>query len=132
MSNEKFEKGLALRKKVLGAEYVEKSMASADSFSMPMQELSTEYCWGHVWTRPGLELRERSLINIAMISALNRPHELKLHVKAALNNGLTRDQIREVILQVAVYCGVPAGIDSTRIAREAFAEVDAAAAAKKG
>ena len=126
MSNEKFEKGLALRKQVLGAEYVEKSMASADSFSMPMQELSTEYCWGHVWTRPGLQLRERSLINIAMISALNRPHELKLHVKAALNNGLTRDQIREVILQVAVYCGVPAGIDSTRIAREAFAEIDAA------
>jgi 4-carboxymuconolactone decarboxylase len=132
MSNEKFERGLALRKKILGAEYVEKSMAAADDFSMPMQELSTEYCWGHVWNRPGLELRERSLINIAMISALNRPHELKLHVKAALNNGLTRETIREVILQVAVYCGVPAGIDSTRIAREAFAEVDAAAAAKKG
>jgi 4-carboxymuconolactone decarboxylase len=129
MSNEKFEKGLALRKQVLGADYVEKSMASADSFSMPMQELSTEYCWGHVWTRPGLALRDRSLINIAMISALNRPHELKLHVKAALNNGLSREEIREVILQVAVYCGVPAGIDSTRIAREAFAEVDQA---KKG
>jgi 4-carboxymuconolactone decarboxylase len=126
MSNEKFERGLALRKKVLGAEYVEKSMAAADDFSMPMQELSTEYCWGHVWTRPGLALRDRSLINIAMISALNRPHELKLHVKAALNNGLSRDEIREVILQVAVYCGVPAGIDSTRIAREAFAELDAA------
>jgi 4-carboxymuconolactone decarboxylase len=126
MSNEKFERGLALRKQVLGADYVEKSMASADSFSMPMQELSTEYCWGHVWTRPGLALRDRSLINIAMISALNRPHELKLHVKAALNNGLSREEIREVILQVAVYCGVPAGIDSTRIAREAFAELDAA------
>ena len=126
MANEKFEKGLKLRKQVLGAEYVEKSMASADSFSMPMQELSTEYCWGHVWTRPGLALRDRSLINIAMISALNRPHELKLHVKAALNNGLSREEIREVILQVAVYCGVPAGIDSTRIAREAFAELDAA------
>ena len=126
VNNEKFEKGLKLRKQVLGAEYVEKSMASADSFSMPMQELSTEYCWGHVWTRPGLALRDRSLINIAMISALNRPHELKLHVKAALNNGLSRDEIREVILQVAVYCGVPAGIDSTRIAREAFAELDAA------
>ena len=125
MANEKFEKGLKLRKQVLGAEYVEKSMASADSFSMPMQELSTEYCWGHVWTRPGLALRDRSLINIAMISALNRPHELKLHVKAALNNGLSREEIREVILQVAVYCGVPAGIDSTRIAREAFAEVAA-------
>jgi 4-carboxymuconolactone decarboxylase len=126
MSNEKFERGLALRKQVLGADYVEKSMAAADSFSMPMQELSTEYCWGHVWTRPGLALRDRSLINIAMISALNRPHELKLHVKAALNNGLSREEIREVILQVAVYCGVPAGIDSTRIAREAFAELDAA------
>ncbi len=126
MSNEKFEKGLKLRKQVLGAEYVEKSMASADSFSLPMQELSTEYCWGHVWTRPGLALRDRSLINIAMISALNRPNELKLHVKAALNNGLSREEIREVILQVAVYCGVPAGIDSTRIAREAFAELDAA------
>ncbi len=126
MSNEKFERGLALRKQVLGAEYVEKSMAAADAFSMPMQELSTEYCWGHVWTRPGLALRDRSLINIAMISALNRPHELKLHVKAALNNGLSREEIREVILQVAVYCGVPAGIDSTRIAREAFAELDAA------
>jgi len=126
VSNEKFERGLALRKQVLGAQYVEKSMASADSFSMPMQELSTEFCWGHVWTRPGLALRDRSLINIAMISALNRPHELKLHVKAALTNGLSRDEIREVILQVAVYCGVPAGIDSTRIAREAFAELDAA------
>jgi len=126
MGQDRFDKGLALRKQVLGADYVEKSMAAADDFSRPMQELSTEYCWGYVWTRPGLELRERSLINLAMISALNRPHELKLHVKAALNNGLTREQIREVLLQVAVYCGVPAGIDSTRIAREAFAEVDAA------
>lgn len=122
---EKYEKGLAIRKKVLGAEYVEKSIANADEFSLPMQELSTEYCWGHVWSRPGLELRERSMINIAMISALNRPHELKLHIKAALGNGLTREQIREILLQVAIYCGVPAGIDSTRIAREAFAEVDA-------
>jgi 4-carboxymuconolactone decarboxylase len=115
---------LKLRKQVLGADYVERSMASADEFSMPMQELSTEYCWGYVWTRPGLALRDRSLINIAMISALNRPHELKLHLKAALNNGVTREEIREVLLQVAVYCGVPAGIDSVRIAREAFAEVD--------
>lgn len=131
MGQDRFDKGLALRKQVLGAEYVEKSLASADDFSRPMQELSTEYCWGYVWTRPGLELRERSLVNLAMISALNRPHELKLHVKAALTNGLTREQIREVLLQVAVYCGVPAGIDSTRIAREAFAEVDAAAAAAK-
>jgi 4-carboxymuconolactone decarboxylase len=126
MGQDRYEKGLALRKQVLGAEYVERSLASADDFSRPMQELSTEYCWGYVWGRPGLALRDRSLINIAMISALNRPHELKLHVKAALTNGLSREEIREVLMQVAVYCGVPAGIDSVRIAREAFAEVDAA------
>jgi 4-carboxymuconolactone decarboxylase len=115
---------LALRKQVLGADYVERSFQNADEFSRPMQELSTEYCWGHVWTRPGLTLQQRSLLNIGMISALNRPHELKLHIKAALNNGLTREQIREALMQVAIYCGVPAGIDSTRIAREAFAELD--------
>ena len=126
MGQDRFDKGLKLRKQVLGADYVERSMASADEFSMPMQELSTEYCWGYVWGRPGLELRDRSMINIAMISALNRPHELKLHVKAAIGNGLSKEQIREVLMQVAVYCGVPAGIDSFRIAREAFAELDAA------
>ena len=124
MGQDRFDKGLKLRKQVLGADYVERSMAAADEFSRPMQELSTEYCWGYVWTRPGLALRDRSLVNIGMISALNRPHELKLHIKAALNNGLTREEIREVLLQVAVYCGVPAGIDSVRIAREAFAEID--------
>ncbi len=124
MSNEKYERGLALRKEVLGADYVEHSLAAADEFSRPIQELSTEYCWGHVWAREGLARRDRSLINLAMISALNRPHELKLHVKAALNNGVTRDEIREVLLQVAVYCGIPAGLDSVRLAREAFQELD--------
>jgi 4-carboxymuconolactone decarboxylase len=127
MSNELFERGLAIRKAVLGKEYVERSLASADDFSRPMQELSTEYCWGKVWSRPGLERRDRSLINLGVIAALNRPHELKLHVKAALTNGVTREEICEVFLQVAVYCGIPAGIDSVRIAREAFAELDAAA-----
>jgi 4-carboxymuconolactone decarboxylase len=126
MSNELFERGLAIRKAVLGTEYVEKSLASADDFSRPMQELSTEYCWGKVWSRPGLERRDRSLVNLAMIAALNRPHELKLHVRAALTNGVTREEISEVFLQVAVYCGIPAGIDSVRIAREAFAEIDTA------
>lgn len=125
MTSETYDKGLAVRKEVLGADYVEKSFANADEFSRPMQELSTEYCWGNIWTREGLSRRDRSLLNIGMISALNRPHELKLHVKAALSNGLTRDEIREALLQVAVYCGVPAGLDSTRIAREAFAEIDA-------
>lgn len=126
MSDDLFEKGLEIRKAVLGREYVEKSLAGADAFSRPMQELSTEYCWGKIWSRPGLKRRDRSLLNLGMIAALNRPHELKLHVKAALTNGLSREEICEVFLQVAVYCGIPAGIDSVRIAREAFAEVDAA------
>jgi len=124
MPGEVYERGLALRKEVLGAEYVERSFANADAFSTAIQELSTEYCWGTIWSRDGLSRRDRSLLNIGMISALNRPHELKLHVKAALSNGLTRDEIKEAILQVAVYCGIPAGLDSTRLAREAFAELD--------
>ena len=125
MSSETYDRGLSLRKEVLGADYVERSFANADEFSRPIQELSTEYCWGAIWSRPGLSRRERSLLNIGMISALNRPHELKLHIKAALTNGLTRDEIREAMLQIAVYCGMPAGLDSTRIAREAFAEIEA-------
>jgi 4-carboxymuconolactone decarboxylase len=127
MNEDLFERGLAIRKAVLGNDYVDKSLAAADDFSRPIQELATEYCWGRIWSRPGLERRERSLINLGMIAALNRPHELKLHVKGALNNGVTRTEICEIFLQVAVYCGIPAGIDSVRIAREAFAEVDAAA-----
>lgn len=124
MAKDEFDRGLALRKEVLGEDYVNRSIASADDFSRPMQELATEYCWGKIWSRPGLSRRDRSLLNIGMISALNRPRELKLHVKAALSNGLSREEIREALLQVAIYCGVPAGLDSTRIAREAFAEFD--------
>jgi 4-carboxymuconolactone decarboxylase len=127
MNEDLFARGLAIRKAVLGDEYVEKSLAGADDFSRPMQELATEYCWGRVWSRPGLARRDRSLINLAMLALLNRPHELKLHVKGALTNGVTRDEIREVFLQVVIYGGLPAGIDSVRIAREAFAELDAAA-----
>jgi len=127
MTSETYEKGLALRKEVLGADYVARSFANADDFSRPMQELSTEYCWGQIWSREGLSRRDRSLLNIGMLCALNRPHELKLHVKAAITNGLSRDEIREALLQAAVYCGIPAGLDSTRIAREAFAELDAEA-----
>jgi 4-carboxymuconolactone decarboxylase len=119
-----FEKGLAVRKEVLGADYVERSIAGADDFTRTMAEWSTAYCWGALWTRPGFDRRSRSIVNLAIISVLNRPHELKLHVKAALKNGLTRDEITEIFLQVAVYAGVPAGIDSFRIAREAFKEVD--------
>jgi 4-carboxymuconolactone decarboxylase len=123
MSKEIFDRGLAIRKKVLGAEFVEKSFASADDFNRPMQELTTEYCWGAVWGRE-LPHKIRSMLNLAMISCLNRPHELKMHVKGALKNGVTKDEIREVFLQVAIYAGIPAGVDSFRIAREAFAEVE--------
>ena len=127
MNKELFDKGLEIRKSVLGKEFVENSIKNADDFNMPMQELATEYCWGYVWGREGLDRKTRSLLNLAMIAALNRPHELKLHVQGALRNGVTRDQIKEVVLQVAIYAGVPAGVDSFRIAREAFAEYEKAA-----
>ncbi len=123
MNKELFEKGLAIRKSVLGAEYVEKSIAAADDFNRPMQELTTEYCWGWCWGREGLDKKTRSIINLAMISALNRPNELKMHVKGAIANGLTKEEIREVLLQVAIYCGIPAGVDTFRIAKEALAEI---------
>jgi 4-carboxymuconolactone decarboxylase len=124
-SKEIFDRGLQIRKDVLGADFVEKSFATADDFNMPMQELTTEYCWGNCWGRDGLPRKTRSMLNLAMISALNRPHELKMHIRGALRNGVTKEEIREVFLQVAVYCGVPAAVDSFRIARETFAEMDA-------
>ena len=124
MSKDTFERGLAIRKSVLGKEFVEKSIASADEFNRPLQELVTEYCWGAVWGRDGLPKKTRSIINLAMLSALNRPHELKMHVKGALRNGVAREEIREVLLQVGIYCGVPAAVDSFRVAREAIAEFD--------
>lgn len=125
MDKETFERGLEIRKSVLGADYVEKSLKAADDFTMPLQELVTEYCWGAVWGRDGLPHKVRSMLNLAMISALNRPHELKLHVRGALSNGVSKEEIREVFLQVAIYCGVPCAIDSFRTAREVFAEADA-------
>jgi 4-carboxymuconolactone decarboxylase len=118
-----FEKGLSIRRAVLGADYVDKAISSADDFSRPLQELVTQYCWGEIWGRPGLDRKTRSLINLAMISALNRPHEVKAHIKGALNNGLTKDDIKEVFLQVSIYCGVPAAVDSFRIAQETFKEL---------
>ena len=125
MNDELFERGLEIRKSVLGAEFVDKAIAAADDFNMPLQRLVTEYCWGACWGRDGLPKKTRSLLNIAMISSLNRNHELKLHVKGAIRNGCTREEIREVLLQVAIYCGVPAAVDSFRVAREALAELDA-------
>ena len=125
MNDDLFKKGLEIRKSVLGAEFVEKSIAAADDFNMPMQRLTTEYCWGALWGREeGLPKKTKSMLNLAMLSALNRPHELKMHVGGALRNGLTKAEIREVLLQVAVYCGIPAGVDAFRVAKEAIAEYE--------
>ena len=124
MNDDLFETGLAIRKSVLGKEFVEKSIASADDFNMPMQRLTTEYCWGAVWGRDGLPKKTRSMLNIAMLCALNRPHELKMHLGGALRNGVSKDEIREILLQVAIYCGIPAGVDAIRVARETFARLE--------
>lgn len=120
MNQELFDKGLQTRREVLGADYVDAALRTADDLSRPLQELVTQYCWGEVWNRPGLDRRTRSLLNLAMLTALNRPHELKLHVRGALNNGVTKEEIREVLLQAAIYCGVPAAIDALRTVREAL------------
>jgi 4-carboxymuconolactone decarboxylase len=124
MDKATFDKGREIRSTVLGKEFVDAAFRAADDFSMPMQELVTEYCWGAVWGRPGLDLKTRSLLNLAMISALAKPHELRLHIAGALRNGVTREEIREVFMQVAIYCGVPAGVDAFRQAKEVFAEID--------
>lgn len=122
MDKAMYEKGLKNRREVLGAEYVDKAIAGADDFNRPLQELVTEYCWGAVWDRPGLDRKTRSMLNLAMLTALNRPHELKLHIAGALTNGLSKAQIMEVLLQTAIYCGVPAAVDAFRQAREVFKE----------
>jgi 4-carboxymuconolactone decarboxylase len=122
--SELYDKGLEVRREVLGKDYVDQSIAKADDFTRPFQDLVTEYCWGAIWTRKGLDRKTRSLLNLAMLTALNRPHEVRLHVRGALNNGVTREEIQEIFLQAAVYCGVPAALDSFKIARDVFAEVD--------
>ncbi len=119
-----FDQGLATRREVLGAEYVDASIRNATDFNIDMQEMVTQNCWGDVWNRPGLERKTRSLLNLAMLTALNRPHELKLHVRGAINNGVTKDEIKEVFLQAGIYCGVPAAIDAFRVAAEVFKEMD--------
>src|SRR5688572_29775951 len=126
MASELFNKGIALRREVLGTEYVDKSMQNIDDFSMAMQEFATETAWGMIWSRPGLPRKTRSLLNIAMLTMLNRQHELKLHIRSSVNTGVTREEIKEVLLQVACYAGVPAGIEGFRHARDAFAEMDGA------
>jgi len=119
---ERYDAGLKTRREVLGAQYVDKAMAGTDDFSAPFVELLNTYCWNDVWNRPGLDRKTRSMLNLAMLSALGKEHELKLHLNGALNNGLTKEQIREVLLQVAIYCGVPAAVVAFRCAKEVFKE----------
>jgi 4-carboxymuconolactone decarboxylase len=120
-----FDKGLEMRRAVLGAEYVDRSIANVDEFNKPFQKLVTEWCWGEVWTRPGLDKKTRSMLNLAMLTALNRPNEVRLHVRGAINNGVTKAEIQEVLLQTCIYCGVPAALESFRIASEVIKEMEA-------
>ena len=113
-----FKQGLAVRSEVLGADYVKKSLENADEFMMAFQNITTEMCWGYAWTRPGLDRRTRSIVNLAMLTALSKPAELKLHVKGALANGLTVEEIKEILLHATVYCGIPAGLEAFKAAHE--------------
>lgn len=122
MDKATYDRGLEIRTATLGKQYVEKAIATADDFNRPLQDLVTEYCWGAVWGREELSKKTRSMLNLAMISILNRPHELRAHIAGALRNGVSIVEIREIFLQVAIYAGVPAGVDSFRIAREVFQE----------
>jgi 4-carboxymuconolactone decarboxylase len=117
-----YDRGLEVRRDVLGADHVDRSLQNASEFTRPMQELVTEYCWGAVWSRDGLDRRTRSLLNLAMLTALNRSHELAVHVRGAVTNGCTEDEIRETLLQAAVYCGMPAGLESFRVAERVLEE----------
>ena len=119
---ELFDRGLAVRRSVLGADYVDNSLKSANDFMMAFQNITTEWCWGYAWTRAGLDRKTRSLINLAMLTALNRAPEVKLHVRGAINNGVTVDEIKEVLLQAAIYCGVPAANTAFRIAQRVLDE----------
>jgi 4-carboxymuconolactone decarboxylase len=120
-----YERGLEVRREVLGAEHVDRSLQNASEFSLPIQQLVTEYCWGAVWGRDGLDRRTRSLLNLAMLTALNRSHELAVHVRGAITNGCTTEEIRETLLQAAVYCGAPAGLESFRVAERVLTELAA-------
>lgn len=124
--SERYAAGMAVRRAVLGAEYVDQALAGATDFSAPLQELVTENAWGTVWTRDGLSRRDRSLMTVAMLIALNRPHELRIHLRGALNNGLAREELREIFLHAGVYCGMPAAVDAFRVAQELFAVLDQA------
>jgi 4-carboxymuconolactone decarboxylase len=121
--SERFERGLHTRREVLGAAHVDRSLAQVSEFTRPLQELVTEYCWGAIWDRPGLDRKTRSLLNLTMLTALNRMHELAVHVRGAVTNGCTDEEIQEALLQTAVYCGAPAALESFRVAEKVLREI---------
>ncbi len=123
MASELYEKGMKLRREVLGDDYVDRALAGVDDFSREFQQMVTEHAWGSIWARPGLEKRQRSLLNLGMLAALNRPEEFELHFRGALKNGCTLEELKETLLQIAVYCGMPAGVASFRIARKVLNEL---------
>lgn len=118
-----WDKGLKLRREVLGADYVDKSVANANDFTQAFQEITTEWCWGYAWSRPGLDKKTRSMLNLAMLTALNRAPELKLHVRGAITNGVSVEEIKEILVQATIYCGVPAGLDAFKAANEVLTEL---------
>jgi 4-carboxymuconolactone decarboxylase len=120
-----FQKGLQNRREVLGKDYVDNALATATDLTAPLQQLVTEWCWGVIWSRPGIDRKQRSFINLAMLTALNRPHEVRAHVRGAINNGVTAEEIREIIMQAAIYCGVPAALDSMRVAVDVMRDMNA-------
>lgn len=122
MASEQYEIGLKIRKEVLGDDYVEKALKQADSFNQEFQDVVTEYCWGGTWGRGVLSKKQRSMLNLCMLSALNRPQEFKIHFRGALTNGCSLDELKEVLLQVAIYCGIPAGVEAFRLARQVLEE----------
>jgi len=124
MKSKTYQAGLAKRREVLGDKYVDEALAKADDFTAPLQDYLTEHAWGAVWTRPGLDKKTRSMLNLAILTAINRPNELRIHLRGALNNGVTRDEIREIFLHAAVYCGAPAALDSFKLAKQLFAELE--------
>jgi 4-carboxymuconolactone decarboxylase len=123
MNKDAFDRGMNIRREIFGPEFSDQALAAADDFNRPLEEIVTEYCFGEIWAGPGLDRKTRSIITLAMLSGLNRTNQIRAHIRGALNNGVTKDQIQEVFLQVAIYCGVPAAVDSFRIAREVFKEL---------
>jgi 4-carboxymuconolactone decarboxylase len=123
MEKQKFEQGLSIRREIFGADVADQAWAAADDFNRPFEELVNQYCFGEIWGRPGLDRKTRSIVTLSMLTGLNRPNQIRAHVRGAIANGVSKEELQELFLQAAIYCGVPAAVDSFRIAREVFKEM---------